>query len=193
MARRHPTDGSSALKARKGFSLADWRGWPDDERWELINGKAWNMSPAPHTQHQRLARQLITALSVLLEGKACEPFVAPVDVFLGGDHDEADTVVQPDVMVVCDPSKVHDDGIHGAPDLVVEILSDSTAGKDLGPKKALYEEADVRELWIINPVDGTVFQYVHHGQGFAPILEHKPGSTVVSAVIPGFAWIARKG
>jgi len=82
-----------------------------------------------------------------------------------GDPDSSDTVVQPDVFVVCDPDKIQDDGIHGAPDFVVEVLSDSTAYKDLTAKKSLYERAGVREYWLVDPHNGSVFPYVliHRG------------------------------
>lgn len=128
--------GTSVRKPHTIFSLADWRAWPDNERWELIDGLAYNMSPAPRTVHQKAALHLASRLEQALEGKPCQPFIAPVDVFLRADEaSEGDTVVQPDVLVVCDPGTVHDDGIYGAPDFVAEILSDSTAFKDLGVKK----------------------------------------------------------
>ncbi|MFH2115098.1 MAG: Uma2 family endonuclease, partial [Spirochaetota bacterium] len=98
------TDGTSALKTGEKFTLDQWRRWPEGERWELINGVAYTMSPAPRVPHQRLSRSLSSALDAFLEGKDCEPFYAPVDVFLPKvDPGSSDTVVQPDVFVVCDP------------------------------------------------------------------------------------------
>jgi len=118
--------------------------------------------------------------------------VAPVDVFLDDDtleEGQTPTVVQPDVLVVCDPDKVKDDGIHGAPDFVVEVLSDSTANKDLGVKKQMYESRGVREYWIVQPEGATVFQYLLEGERYAPLKEYRQGETVESRVLPDFRWL----
>ena len=120
------TRGSNALKAKQRFTLDQWRSWPEGERWELIDGEAFDMSPAPRVPHQVKTGDLYYQLRMFLEGKPCQPFVAPIDVFLETTG-EGDTVVEPDVLVVCNPSKVGDDGIHGAPDFVAEVLSESTA------------------------------------------------------------------
>ncbi len=183
------TDGTSALKAGEKFTLDQWRTWPEGERWELIGGVAYAMSPAPRVPHQRLSLSLSSALNAFLEGKDCEPFYAPVDVFLPkGDPDSSDTVVQPDVFVVCDPDKVQDDGIHGAPDLVVEVLSDSTAYKDLTVKKELYERSGVQEYWLVNPQNGSVFPYVLIDGRYGPTTEILRGGAVNSIALPGFTW-----
>ncbi|OHD79364.1 MAG: hypothetical protein A3J97_02400 [Spirochaetes bacterium RIFOXYC1_FULL_54_7] len=200
------TEGSSALDLDKRYTLADWRSWPDDERWELINGVAYNMSPAPRVKHQDRAFELGRKLANWLEGKPCKVFMAPLDVFLpkmetstkkmdieskddvsGSDNNE--TVVQPDVLAVCDPDKIRDNGIHGAPDFVVEVLSDATANKDFGVKLELYEKSGVREYWIIQPETATVFQYVLDGDTFAPVREFRRGVPVPSAVFAGFTWM----
>lgn len=181
------TIGTSALTRDQHFTLADWRTWPEGERWEIIDGMAWNMSPAPRVPHQRLTLDLGRRLANFLEGKPCQPFVAPVDVFLSA-KDLEDSVVEPDVFVVCDPDKVADDGIHGAPDFVAEVLSESTAYKDLGAKKALYERAGVREYWIIHPGTRSVQVFVRDSQGFLPAREYPVGNAVPSAALPGFCW-----
>jgi len=186
------TDGTSALKAGEKFTLDQWRTWPEGERWELIGGIAYAMSPAPRVPHQRMSRSLSSALDVFLEGKDCEPFYAPVDVFLTeGDPESSDTVVQPDVLVVCDPDKIQDDGIHGAPDFVVEVLSDSTAYKDMTAKKQLYERSGVREYWIVNPESNSVFPYVLSGGRYGPTTEILKGEPVKSSVLTGFVWQAK--
>ena len=115
-------------------------------RWELIDGAAYAMSPAPKTNHQRLSFFIALEIGKYLEGRSCEAFSAPFDVRLADD-----TVVQPDLSVICDKSKIDEKGCSGAPDLVVEILSDSTAYKDETEKRLLYERVGVREYWIINP------------------------------------------
>lgn len=114
------------------------------------------------------------------------------------DHDRAgeggDTVVQPDIIVVCDRDKVRDDGIHGAPDFVVEVLSESTAEKDLTIKRALYEAAGVREYWIVGPTDGSVLAW-RRAEGenrFAPVAEYRAGDHVPCEAVPGFVWTARR-
>lgn len=134
-----------------GYTLEDWKEW--EGRWELIDGVAYNMTPAPNTEHQRISMDLSRDLSnSLLEAKrkrggSCEVFAAPIDVFLDSD------VVQPDLVVVCDPAKISTRGIEGAPDLVVEILSPSTAGKDVTRKWWLYEAAGVTEYLIVDPAE----------------------------------------
>jgi len=153
------TRGPSALKEGKKYTLEDWRSWPEEERWELIHGTAFDMSPAPRLRHQRILGKLFTQFAAQLEGKSCEPFIAPVDLFLTTDgtdpaalpEDEANTVVQPDMMIVCSPEKCRENGIFGPPDWILEILSPSTSYKDQTEKKNLYEKAGVREYWVLNP------------------------------------------
>ena len=134
------------------YTLEDWRSW--EGRWELINGVAYDMTPAPNFEHQRISTKLILAIGIALEeakretgGGECEVLAAPLDVFLESG------VVQPDLVVVCDPAKKSDRGVEGAPDLVVEILSPSTAGKDVTRKWWLYEAAGVPEYLIVDPVE----------------------------------------
>jgi Uma2 family endonuclease len=134
----HPSDGR--------FSYADYLTWPEGERWELIDGETWDMTPAPTTVHQRLVGRLYHALETVLEGHPCVPFVAPVDVVLSDE-----TVVQPDVLVVCDRSRIRTAGIFGAPDLIVEVLSPSTGLKDRRTKRHLYERHGVREYLLVEP------------------------------------------
>ena len=186
------TEGTSALRLEGTYTLADWRSWPAGERWELIDGIAYDMSPAPKVSHQEKSYDLGRKLGNFLEGKPCRPFMAPLDVFLEESGDESGgVVVEPDVMAVCDPEKIADDGIHGAPDFVAEVLSDSTANKDFGAKKELYERTGVLEYWIIHPDTCTVFQYVRAGSLFAPLREHRRGVPVHSSIFPGFSWECR--
>jgi len=130
------------------FSWADYRQWPDGERWELIDGQAWAMAPAPSIKHQTVAGQCYARLELFLRGKPCRPFIAPTDVKLS-EYD----VVQPDVLVVCDPDKITQTHIEGAPDLVIEVLSPRTAARDLRDKRTLYEQAGVREYLVIDPLE----------------------------------------
>jgi Uma2 family endonuclease len=133
-------------------TIADWAGW--EGRWELIQGVPYDMTPAPGVAHQRVSMQLGAALFTALEaakGKAggggCEVFSAPIDLYLPGEQ----SVYQPDLVIVCDPAKITERGIEGVPDLVVEILSPSTAFRDLNQKRQRYEAAGVPEYLIVNP------------------------------------------
>ncbi|MBI4746005.1 MAG: Uma2 family endonuclease [Deltaproteobacteria bacterium] len=146
---------SLAAKIEKRFSYNDYLTWLDGERWELIDGVAYNMTPAPSFKHQRIAGNFYRILGNKLSGKSCIPGISPIDVVLS----EFD-VVQPDVLVVCDKNKITTANIQGAPDLVVEILSPSTAIKDKREKKALYERYGVREYILIDPTENYVERFV---------------------------------
>ena len=144
------------------YAYGDYLRWPEEERWELIDGVPYSMTPAPSRLHQRLVTGLAVPLGTYLEGKPCELYVAPFDVRLpkGEEEDEAvETVVQPDLVIVCDPAKLDDRGCRGAPDLVVEILSPSTAARDHIAKLALYEKHGVREYWLLHPTDRVAMVY----------------------------------
>jgi Uma2 family endonuclease len=136
------------------YTVADYMTWPDEERWELIDGVAYNMSPAPGIKHQDIAGGLYAMLRGKLQGKSCQPFIAPVDVVLS-EHD----VVQPDVIVVCDSAKITERNIQGAPDWVAEVLSPSTARKGLREKKALFERSGVREYVVFDPLESYVQRF----------------------------------
>lgn len=133
-----------------GYTLEDWKSW--EGRWELIDGVAFDMTPAPGTEHQRISSDLHTSIALALKEAEkihgvgeCQLFHAPTDVYLGLD------VVQPDLLVVCDLAKISPRGIEGAPDLVVEILSPGTAGKDVTRKWWIYEAAGIPEYLIVDP------------------------------------------
>jgi len=162
--------GSTAVKPNERYRYSDYLKWPEDERWEIIEGEAWDMSPAPGTSHQILVLKLAYVLSSYLEGKKCTAIVSPFDVRLPNpeedSEDNPDTVVQPDLSIICDPSKLDEKGCKGAPDIVVEILSQSTAFKDETTKFKIYEKHGVKEYWIINPETHTVMMYFLNGKEF---------------------------
>jgi len=143
------------------YTWADYHTWPDDERWEIIAGVAYAMAPAPSTKHQSVGARLYSRLERGLEGKSCKPFIAPTDVKLS-DLD----VVQPDILVVCDPARITPTHIAGAPEVVIEILSPATAVKDLRQKKALYERAGVREYLVIDPLEQYAIRFLLGPDGF---------------------------
>ena len=131
---------STALNRTARYTWADYRTWPEDEHWEQIDGAAYGKAAASSIRHQAVVGGLFSRLEQQLRGRACRPYVAPTAIRLS-DTD----VVEPDILVVCDPAKVTPSHIEGAPDLIVEVLSPGTSAKDLRPKKALYERAGVSE------------------------------------------------
>lgn len=144
----------TAKKMDARFTYEDYCSWGDDERWELIEGVPYCMTPAPTLQHQIISRNLLTTLTLFLSGKSCRPFAAPTDVVLD-EHN----VVQPDILVVCDKRKMAGTNIQGAPDLVAEILSPATSRKDRREKKTLYERFGVREYLVMDPANETVERF----------------------------------
>lgn len=148
--------------AKETYTYGDYEKWPDDQRWELIDGVPYDMTPAPSRKHQEILGELHRQFANYLLNKPCQVYLAPFDVRLpkGAEAEEkVDTVVQPDLTVVCDPAKLDEKGCSGAPDLVVEILSPHTAAKDMKIKLALYERAGVKEYWLVQPVDKTVMVF----------------------------------
>jgi len=146
--------GDPAVDIGGRFTYRHYRTWPDDERWELIDGVAYAMSPAPGAAHQKVVLEIGLLLREFLRGKRCRVFIAPFDVLLPeGDEadDEVDTVVQPDALVYCDPSKHDERRGRGAPDLAVEVLSPSTSKKDQHEKFERYRRSGVREYWVLDP------------------------------------------
>ena len=157
----------SLAKEKKGrYSYSDYIKWPDDERWEIINGVAYNMSPAPKVKHQKISGNLYFELKKSLVSKKsqCDLFSAPTDVVL----DEYN-VVQPDIFIVCNKNKITEDNIRGAPDLVIEITSKSTELKDKKEKLFLYERFGVKEYIIVFPEREYVERYIlQNGKYMAP-------------------------
>ncbi len=137
------------------YTWADYRSWPDNERWQLVGGEAYAMSPAPATRHQLLVARLTRHWANYLDGKPCDVFPAPTDLKLS-DVD----VVQPDLMVVCEPDKVKPTHIEGPPSLVIEILSPSTELLDRGRKLDLYAASGVKEVWLVTPYPSLIEIFV---------------------------------
>ena len=145
-----------AKREKKKYSYSDYINWSDDERWEIIDGVVYNMRPAPKLKHQKISRNITWAIGKNTSKlKECEFFEAPTDVAL----DEFN-VVQPDIFIVCDKNKITEDNIKGAPDLIIEIVSPSSAYKDTKIKKDLYEKFGVREYIIVFPDLFLVERYV---------------------------------
>lgn len=144
------------------YTYQDYLTWPDDERWELIDGVPYNMTPAPARIHQEIIVELSRQIANFLQDKDCRIYVAPFDVRLpkGQESDDAvETVVQPDIAVVCGSEKLDEAGCRGAPDWVIEVLSPSTAAKDQIQKRDVYQRHGVKEYWLVHPMDKTVTVY----------------------------------
>ena len=152
-----------ALPAEKErYTFADVLTWGENERIEIIDGEAVMMAP-PSRIHQKISVSITSQLYNFLEGKKCEVYPAPFGVRLfekdGDSPDDVDTMVEPDISVVCDKNKLDKNGCKGAPDLVIEILSPSTVRHDRFVKLGLYQRAGVREYWIVEPETQTVQVY----------------------------------
>ena len=160
-----------SLDLNKRYTYADYLTWLDDKTRELIHGFIRMMSPAPRTEHADISHKisLHMGLYVMKNKGKCKIFTAPFDVRFPKQgetaDDKIDTVVQPDICVICDLSKLDERGCCGAPDLIVEILSPSTFKKDVTEKYALYEESGVKEYWIVHPNDKAVTVFLLQENG----------------------------
>ena len=147
----------NAKKQQGEYTIEDYYALPDDKRMELIDGVFYDMA-APSNIHQIIAAQIYRYIFDFIYSQSgrCVPRIAPADVNLGKDDK---TMVQPDVMVVCDRNKIQRQKINGAPDMVVEIISESTRMKDSSVKLMKYKEAGVREYWLVDPDKKLVVVY----------------------------------
>ncbi len=155
--------GPLAKKQNEHYTYADYLTWDDGERWELIDGVAYDMTPAPNRRHQSISGELFRQIATFLLDKPCQVYAAPFDVRLPEACEaeaEITTVVQPDISVVCEPAKLDDAGCIGAPDLIVEILSPSTSLRDHREKFNRYERAGVREYWLVDPANRLVTVFI---------------------------------
>ena len=177
------------LDLNKLYTYADYYKWQFEERVELIKGKIFRMSPAPNPYHQVLAGDIHTSINVFLRKKPCKVFIAPFDVRLprkSVDDAEIITVLQPDICVICDLKKIDRRGCVGAPDLVVEVLSPGNSTKELRNKYDVYEEAGVKEYWVVSPQNQTFMIYTLIDKKFQLSPVKMPGDTITSVVLPGF-------
>lgn len=176
-------------RQNKKWTYADYLTWNDGQRWELIEGEAYCMSPAPGVKHQRVSMDLARQFANYLRGKPCQVFSAPFDVRLSENSGVSDnyieTVVQPDLLVVCDKSKLDDRGCNGAPDLVIEILSPSTAAHDFKTKFDLYQRFGVLEYWIIHPAEQTLLVYKRGADGLYGAADRYAGDDQVPVPLLG--------
>lgn len=162
MGTNRPLEGTNPLTPANHYTYKDYLHWPPEERWEVIHGVAYSMSPSSNRKHQGVLRELSRQIGTFLLRMPCKLFMAPFDVLLGAPTEsieETSTIVQPDLLVVCDLSKLTDIGVVGGPDFIIEIQSPSTAFRDQVEKKLLYEKHGVKEYWVVNPETLEVFIY----------------------------------
>jgi len=154
---------AQAIKKQRRYSVEDYQEWSDDEKWEIIDGILYDMSPAPRIKHQNIVGNFFLNFKTH-PANPCYTGIAPTDVVL-----DAYSVVQPDVFIVCDGGKITENNIQGAPDLIVEVVSPGTEVKDRREKKRLYEQSGVKEYLIAFPEREYVERYVlEEGQYGSP-------------------------
>lgn len=171
------------------YSFGDYLQWPEDERWELINGTAFNMAAAPTRKHQKILGELYRQISNFLVDKTCDVYSAPFDVrFPEADEKEYEikTVLQPDISVICDQTKLDEKGCLGSPDFIIEIISPFTLQRDMGEKFFIYEKFGVKEYWLVHPGDRTlmVFKLQQDNKYGRPEIYFSRGIAEVG-IIPG--------
>lgn len=172
------------------YTYFDYLSWEVRERLELIRGKIRPMSPAPNVQHQRISGALFREISWFLKAKPCQVFSAPFDVRLaapGLPDKQVDTVVQPDLSVICDPTKLDERGCIGSPDIVVEVLSPGNSNREMREKYRLYENNGVPEYWVVFPAEQVLQVYRLNAAGrYEAQPPYLPGDVLETPILPGF-------
>jgi Uma2 family endonuclease len=172
------------------YTYADYLKWNYEERLELFRGKVFPLS-APNTKHQIVSGNLFANFHHFLIRHNCKVFSAPFDVRLPVRNKRKDneitTVVQPDVCVICDETKIDERGCCGSPDLVIEILSPGNTKKELQLKHELYEEAGVIEYWIVYPVEESVAVFVLSDGKFSGAKIYPSGARIQSIAVEGLS------
>lgn len=177
------------LDPNGSYTYADYLRWQFTERVELLRGKIRQMA-APSRKHQGVSQNLSVLLGTALWKSPCKVYVAPFDVRLTRmrDDKEVKTVVQPDLCVVCDPSKLDDRGCNGAPDLIIEILSPGNSRTEMKDKFELYQEAGVLEYWVVSPIEKTIQIWTLDEEGIYISRQPKvEGDIVTTPIVPNLA------
>jgi len=177
------------LNPDKIYSYADYLLWEFKDRVELFKGRFFKMRPAPNLNHQKVSSKLHTYLGIYFMEQSCSLFSAPFDVRLLNKKKSEEnaaiyTVVQPDLCVICDESKLDKRGCIGSPDLVVEILSPGNSKKEMDIKFDLYEEAGVKEYWMVHPLEKTVQVYVLQQDKFIGLKPFIEDQILTSTIFP---------
>lgn len=170
------------------YTYADYLKWTMDEMVEIIKGRVYKLS-APKRVHQTISIRISSKIFNLLEGQKCKVYSAPFDVRLpvkSRKNEDIFTVVQPDICVICDPTKLDDAGCIGAPDLIIEILSKGNNKKELQNKYEVYEEFGVKEYWVIEPESQTMLVYTLVNGKYQPSKLLTLGDEIITPILPGF-------
>lgn len=170
------------MRDQEHHNYGEYLRWPDEVRYELIDRVAY-LKETPTLDHQEIAGEIYCQLANSLQGKSCRAFISPLDVRFpkaGEADDQVDTMLQPDVLVVCDPSKLDRRGVRGAPDFVVEVLTPVTSSHDHVRKRQVYERAGVAEYWLVHPIDRmvTVYRLVNDEYGKPDVFELSGATSV---------------
>ena len=190
------------LDLTKKYTYADYLAWQFKERVELIRGKVFKMSPAPSDEHQRISGAIHGIIWSFLRNRPCQVRHAPYDVRLTISNevpisekrkkaalsltdDQIETVVQPDITVICDAAKIDKKGCMGSPDLVIEILSEGNNKADVDEKFNIYEDAGITEYWIVHPTEQTITVYSLQHEKYIGSKPYTSGETIRSQVLKG--------
>ena len=171
----------------KEYTYSDYLQFQFEEMVELIRGKVFKMTPAPKAIHQKISSELHGNIWAYLKDKPCSVYAAPFDVVLPLNNEKkenATTVVQPDICIICDQSKINEAGCLGAPDLIIEILSKSTSKKDFTDKYSIYEEVGVKEYWIVMPNERFVEVFHLQNGKFQRIETYTETDKIASIIFP---------
>jgi len=170
-------------RKQERYTYADYLTWEGGERCELIDGVPYMMA-SPSQRHQEILVEMGRQFANFLRGKPCKVFTSSFDVRLYPDSDD-NTVVQPDLLVVCDQSKLDGKACNGAPDFVVEIVSPSTSRNDRVLKLTHYQWAGVEEYWIVYPEDATVEKYVLRDSAYVNGGRYTESEIIPVSILPG--------
>ncbi len=187
----------SQLDLKGTYSYADYLLWQFSERVELIKGKIFKMSPAPSSSHQDILMNLTITFNKVFQKTQCKLYFAPLDVRLinfkeSTPENKIMSVVQPDLCVICDRSKVDSKGCLGSPDLVVEILSLGNSKKEMDTKFDLYQENKIQEYWIVNPFQKTILIYVLENDRYIGLKPFIEDSKIISPTFPNLKVSVKK-
>ena len=168
------------VEKKQRFTWNDYRSWDDGKRWEIVGGETFALTPSPASRHQSVVTTLARELAAFFKGKTCRVFVAPMDVKLS-DED----IVQPDLLVVCNPSQIRPTHIEGPPALAIEILSAHTYRHDRVRKLMLYARFGIKEYWIVNPYPSVSEIYILDSGAFRLHTGYEREDTLLSPTFPG--------
>lgn len=176
---------SLAIQQNKIYTYKDYLCFPDDFKYEIIEGTPYLMSPSPTVQHQRILRKMFIAINDSLKNVNCEVFSAPLDVILtlnASNVESATNVIQPDIFIICDKSKIKEKFILGSPEFIIEIVSNSSQSTDYVKKLNLYEKFKVTEYWIVNPLNKTIIQYYYSDNCYLSPDIYKSNEVITSKI-----------